>query len=159
MFPRVDAVVAEAESYANILGAAVRSTKALWPAGAISTAHPDRKYRTRTPVSSAVRGLPASPDFRDFLKDEADATVMRANATESGLAVWFSGRHLCAAGELASVCRSYLAKTAGASCLSILNRAVSEAKVVSVSSAGRDAIEQFQEIKVYASVEATPTSL
>ncbi|MCS5951174.1 aldehyde dehydrogenase family protein [Klebsiella pneumoniae subsp. pneumoniae] len=153
---RVDAVVAEAESYANILVRGGPVDEGPLAAGAF--------YR---PTLIEVQDLDAcviqSEVFGpvqtfEIFEDEADA-IMRANATEFGLAASvFSGD----TARCRRVGKSIQAGHIWLNCWGVMSEHFEQSGFKQSGIGvlcGPRAIEQFQEIKVYASVEATPTSL
>jgi len=153
---RVDAVVAEAGSYANILVRGGTVEEGPLAAGAFyrPTLIEVQDLDTRV-IQSEVFG---PVQTFEIFEEEADA-IMRANATEFGLAASvFSG-------DTARCRRVGKAVQAGhiwLNCWGVMSEHFEQSGFKQSGIGvlcGPRAIEQFQEIKVYASVEATPTSL
>ncbi len=153
---RVDAVVAAAGSYANILVRGGPVNEGPLASGAF--------YRpTLIEVQDLSTDVIQSEVFGpvqtfEIFDDEADA-IMRANATEFGLAASVFSDDMA---RCRRVGKSVQAGHIWLNCWGVMSEHFEQSGFKQSGIGvlcGPRAIEQFQEIKVYASVEATPASL
>jgi acyl-CoA reductase-like NAD-dependent aldehyde dehydrogenase len=153
---RVDAVVAAAGSYANILVRGGPVNEGPLASGAF--------YRpTLIEVQDLSTDVIQSEVFGpvqtfEIFDDEADA-IMRANATEFGLAASVFSDDTARGRRVG---KSVQAGHIWLNCWGVMSEHFEQSGFKQSGIGvlcGPRAIEQFQEIKVYASVEATPASL